>query len=94
MNRLPSSLSVSLWGVGKIDFVQLELVDAFSDGCVRPRQKAGAHAISHGAEPQIEACRLDLALDKWIFRQDQACVGHRRNHAVGQNTIGVGRERE
>ena len=44
--------------------------------------------------PQIEARRLDLAFDKRIFRQDQARIRHRRDHAVGQNSVGVGRERE
>jgi hypothetical protein len=60
----------------------------------RPRQEAGAHPVGDIAEAQIEARRLDLALDKGIGRQNKAGIRHRRDHAVGQNAIGVGLKRE
>jgi hypothetical protein len=74
--------------------MQLEFVDALGHRNVRPRQKARAHAIGDATEPQIEAGRLNLAFDKRIFRQDQAGIGHRRDHAVGQNSCRVGRQGE
>ena len=37
---------------------------------------------------------LDLALDERIGRQDQAGIGHRRNHAVRQNSPCIRRDRE
>ena len=74
--------------------MQLQLVDALGDRRARTGQEARAHPIGDVAEPQIEARRLDLALDKGIGRQDQAGIRHRRDHAVGQNSVGVGRERE
>ena len=80
--------------VGEIDFVQLQFVDALGDRGARPGQEARAHAIGDIAEAQIEARRLDLALDKGIGGQDQARIRHRRDHAVGQNSVGVGRKRK
>ena len=80
--------------VGEVDLVQLQLVDALGDGCAGAGQKARAHPVGDVAQPQIEARRLDLAFDKGIFRQDQARIRHRRDHAVGQNSVGVGRKRE
>ena len=80
--------------VGEIDLMQLQFVDPFGDRAIRPRQKTGAHPVGDVAEPQIEAGRLDLALDEGIFGADHAGIGHRRNHAVGQNAIGIGRQRE
>ena len=46
------------------------------------------------AEPEVEAGRLDLAFDEGIGRQDQARVRHRRDHAVGQDTVGIVWQRE
>ena len=80
--------------VGQIDFVQLQFVDAFGHRRARPRQEAGAHPIGDVAETQIEARRLDLAFDKRIGRQNKAGVRHRRDHAIGQNAIGVGLKRK
>ena len=74
--------------------MQLQLVDALGDGRAGAGQKTRAHPIGDVAEPQIEARRLDLAFDKGIVRQDQARIRHRRDHAVGQNSVGVGRKRE
>ena len=74
--------------------MQLQLVDALGDGGVRAGQKARAHPVGDIAEAQIEARRLDLAFDKGIGRQDEARIRHRRDHAVGQNSVGVGRKRE
>ena len=48
----------------------------------------------HLAETQVEARRLDLAFNKGIGRQDQAGIRHRRDHAIGQDAIGAGCERE
>ena len=45
--------------VGKREFVQLQFVDTPGHGG-RSGQEAGAHAIGHLAEPQIEAGWLDL----------------------------------
>ena len=58
--------------VGEVDLVQLQFVDALGDGRAGTGQEAGAHAIGDVAEAQIEARRLDLALDEGIGRQDQA----------------------
>ena len=80
--------------VGQIDFVQLQFVDALGHRRARPGQEARAHPIGDVAEPQIEARRLDLAFDERIGRQNQAGIRHRRDHAVGQNAIGVGLKRE
>ena len=80
--------------VGEVDLVQLQFVDALGDGGVGSGQEARAHPVGDVAEPQIEARRLDLAFDKGICRQDQARIRHRRDHAVGQNSVGVGRKRE
>jgi hypothetical protein len=74
--------------------MQLQFIDAFGDGGARSGQEARAHPVGDIAEAQIEARRLDLALDKGIGRQDQARIRHRRDHAVGQNSVGVGRKRE
>ena len=40
-----------------MQFQPLQLVD---HEAVRPRQEGGAHPLGHGAEPEIEAWRLDL----------------------------------
>ena len=73
--------------VGQIDLVQLQFVDALGHRCARSGQETRAHAIGDVAEPEVEASRLDLAFDKGIGRQDQACVRHRRDHAVGQDPL-------
>ena len=46
--------------MGEIDLVELELGKLVAHGRVRPRQEARADAIGDLAEPEIEACRLDL----------------------------------
>ena len=74
--------------------MQLQLVDALADRRARARQETRAHPVGDIAEPQVEARRLDLAFDKGIGRQNEAGIRHRRDHAVGQNAIGVGRKRE
>ena len=80
--------------VAEIDFVQFQFVDAFGHRRARARQKTRADAIGDIAETQIEACRLDLAFDERIFRQNEAGIRHRRDHAVGQNAIGIGGKRK
>ncbi len=75
--------------------MQLQFVDALGHGGARPGQEARTHAVGDIAEPQVEAGGLDLALHEGIFRQDESGIGHRRDHAVGQNSsVGVGRKRE
>jgi hypothetical protein len=74
--------------------VQFQLVDTLGDGGAGTRQKTRAHPVGDVAEPQIEARRLDLAFDEGVFRQDEARIRHRRDHAVGQNSVGVGRKLE
>ncbi len=74
--------------------MQLQFVDALGDRSARPGQEARPHPVGDIAEAQIEARRLDLALDKGIGRQDQARIRHRRDHAVGQDSVGIGRQRE
>lgn len=74
--------------VGEVDLVQLQLVDALGNGGVGAGQKAGADPVGDIAKAQVEARRLDLALDKVIGRQNEASIGHLRDHAVGQNSIG------
>ncbi len=71
--------------------MQLQFVDALGDGGARTGQETGAHPVGDVAEAQVEARGLDLAFDKGIGRQDQARIRHRRNHAVGQDSVGVGR---
>ena len=80
--------------VAEIDFVQFQLVDAFSHRRARTGKETGADAIGGVAEPQIEARGLDLAFDERIGRQDQAGIRHRRDHAVGQDAIGIGGKRK
>ena len=58
-----------------------------ADGRARARQKARAHAIGDLAEPQVEARRLDLVVDEFVFRQDRALAHQRRDHAVGQDAF-------
>ncbi len=74
--------------------MQLQLVDPLGDGGIGPWQEAGADAIGDVAEPEIEARRLDLALDKVIGGQDEAGLRHLRDHAVGQNSVGFIFQRE
>jgi len=74
--------------------VQLQLVDAFGNRGAGTGQEARAHAIGDVAETQIEARWLDLAFDEIVCGQDEARFRHRRDHAVGQDTIGVGGNRE
>ena len=74
--------------------MQLQFVDALGHRRARPGQETRAHAVGDIAEAQIEAGRLDLAFDKGIFGQDQTRIRHRRDHAVGQNSVGVGRQRK
>ena len=80
--------------VGQIDLVQFQFVDALGDRGVRAGQKAGPHPVSHLAQTQVEARRLDLALHERKCGQNQAIFFHGRDHAIGQNTVGVGWERE
>ena len=72
--------------VGEREFVQLQFVDALGDRG-RAGQEAGAHAIGHLAEPQIEARRLDLVGHEFGGRQNRAAGGQRRDHAVGQDAL-------
>ncbi len=74
--------------------MQLQFVNALGDGGAGTWQEAGADAIGDVAETQIEARRLNLALDEVVFGQDEPRFRHRRDHAVGQDTIGVGGDRE
>jgi len=59
-----------------------------------PGRKTRPYPIGDVAKAQIEARRLDLAFDERIGRQDKAGIRHRRDHAVGQNAIGAGLNRE
>ncbi len=74
--------------------MQLQLVDALGNRGAWTGQETRAHPVGDVTQPQVEARGLDLAFDKGIFRQDQARIRHRRDHAVGQNSVGVGRKRE
>ena len=65
--------------------MQLEVVDALRHTGVRARQKARAHAIGDGAEPQIEARRLHLAVGKGRSDPDMALGRKLRDRAIGQN---------
>ena len=67
--------------------MQLQLVDTLSNGRVRTRQKAGAHAVCHFTEPEIETCRLDLIGDEIITAQNSAIANENRDHVVGQDTV-------
>ncbi len=80
--------------VGEAELVQLQLVDALGDGGAGTRQEARANAIGDVAEAKVEARRLDLAFDEIVCGQDEPRFRHRRDHAVGQDTIGVGSDRE
>src|SRR5262249_33428780 len=52
-------------------------------------QEAGAHAIGHFAESQIEACGLDLVGDEVIGGQNGAIPRERRDHVVRQDAFFV-----
>ncbi|MGY4511161.1 hypothetical protein ACVIN2_004615 [Bradyrhizobium sp. USDA 3650] len=65
-----------------------------ADGGAGTGQEAGANAIGDVAEAKVEARRLDLAFDEVVSGQDETALRHRRDHAVGQDTIGVGGDRE
>ena len=74
--------------------MQLEFVDTLGDRDLRPRQEAGTDAIGNRAEAEIEAGGLDLAFDEVVFGQDQPGLSHCLDHAVGQDSIGIGGEGE
>jgi hypothetical protein len=57
--------------------VQLELLQPVGDLDVGTGQEAGPHPVSNGSEAQIEACRLDLAVDRWLCGRDFAGCEHR-----------------
>ncbi len=71
--------------IGKRDLVEREILDALRHRRA-PRQKARAHPISHLAQPQVEARRLDLVGIERIGRLDGITLDERRNHVVRQNT--------
>jgi hypothetical protein len=73
--------------VAQRDIVQLQLVDALGDGGIWTRQKTGAHAIGHFAQPQIEARGLDLVGDEVVAAQDGTIACERRDHVVGQDAF-------
>jgi hypothetical protein len=43
------------------------------------------HAEGGGAEPQVEARRLDLVLHEFVFGADRAVADQRADHIVGQD---------
>src|SRR5690606_20044834 len=47
-----------------------QLFDPLHHAALRPRQKGGAQAIGRVAEPQVEACGLDLALVALVTAPD------------------------
>ncbi len=67
--------------------MQLQLGDALPHGDARPGQKAGAHPVGDGAEPQVNARGLDLIGRKLLRRRDGAVRRQRRDHAVGQDAV-------
>src|SRR5580658_3510089 len=74
--------------------MQLEIDDALGDRGAGPRQKTRAHAIGGGAQPQIEARRLDLPRRERIMRANAAVRRQFRDHAVGQDSFVRWRERQ
>ena len=79
----------------RIDELKLHEID-LSDGAVLETNCVYIVPLleSLALPPQIEARRLDLALDKGIGRQDQARIRHRRDHAIRQYAVGVGGKRK
>ena len=64
--------------------MQLQLDEPIRDRGAGSGQKTRAHAVGDGAEPQVEAGRLDLAGGERIMRANAAGIRQRRDHAVGQ----------
>jgi len=73
--------------IAERDFVELQLLDALGDRCVRTRQEARADTVGHLAEPEIEARRLNLVGHEIIGRQDRAILRERGDHVIGQNAL-------
>ena len=65
--------------------MQREIADALGDGRPRPRQEARAHSEGFGAEPQVEARRLDLVRIERAGSADGARGSELRDRLGGQD---------
>ena len=70
--------------VAERDLVELQLIDALRNGRV-PGKETRAHAVGRVAEPQIEACRLDLVGRELVSGQDPTRFRQHGDHAIRQN---------
>ena len=69
--------------VREIDLEEAMARDALLDGRAGARQEARPHAPRPGAQAQVHAGRLDLAVEEWSARRQQAGRGHQPDRAVG-----------
>ena len=65
--------------------MRIELRKAIGDLAMRSGQEARAHAPGARAEPQIEACGLDLPVEKRTLGRDRAFCDERLDLMSGEN---------
>ena len=70
---------------GEIELVQGEPLEPFGDAELRPGQKARAHPVGGAAEPEIEACGLDLTVDEGLRRSERSGVDQGLDFVRRQN---------
>ena len=66
--------------------MQAQPIEFISDKVRRAGHEAGAHPEGLGAQPQIQACRLDLITIKLALTLKTPRFKQRGNCAVGQNS--------
>src|SRR5690606_36641412 len=66
------------------DLVQLQPLQLFSNQMSRPRQKTRMNAISHTAEPEVQAGWLDLVIIQWALRFERALAEKSGNFRIRQ----------
>ena len=74
---------------GEIDLVEFELGELVAHGGVRPGQEARANAVGDLAEPEIEACGLDL-VEADLRRRPDLARGDERADALAGQDAGAG----
>jgi hypothetical protein len=72
--------------------VQFEIGDAAAHRAMRARQETRAHPVGDIAEPQVEACGLNLIGCEGTDGHDPARVRQFGDHAVRQDALVVRRE--
>jgi hypothetical protein len=72
---------------GEREFVQPEIPNAVGDRGARPRQEARAHPVGNVAQPQVEACRLDLVGREGLSGTNPTARRKLRDHVIGQDAL-------